>query len=131
MCRWIQRICGWIKHSSWKSNEDISLAAIQDGIILTNSLHLKFRLANFLTIGRPLKQLSKVSLLYPFQDHLFRNVSANYYQSICGEALLKFHAFSIFFEHLPRKHTTCILCWNDVETFLSTSFQRGIHVVCL
>ena len=31
----------------------------------------------------------------------------------------------------PYKHTTCIPRWNDVETAASTSFQRGIHVVCL
>ena len=28
------------------------------------------------------------------------------------------------------KHTTCIARWNDVETTVFTSFQRGIHVVC-
>ena len=32
---------------------------------------------------------------------------------------------------LPYKHTTWILRWNDVETVVSTSFQRRIHVVCL
>ena len=31
----------------------------------------------------------------------------------------------------PYKHTTCIPHWNDVETVVSASFQRGIHVVCL
>ena len=31
----------------------------------------------------------------------------------------------------PYKHTTWIPRWNDVETVTSTSFQRGIHVVCL
>ena len=29
------------------------------------------------------------------------------------------------------KHSTCIPRWNDVETVVSTSFQRGIHVKCL
>ena len=29
------------------------------------------------------------------------------------------------------KYTTCILHWKDVETTVSTSFQRGINVVCL
>ena len=29
------------------------------------------------------------------------------------------------------KHTTCISSWNDVETTVSTSFQREIHVACL
>ena len=31
----------------------------------------------------------------------------------------------------PYKHTTSIPRWNEVETTVSTSFQRGIHVVCL
>ena len=31
----------------------------------------------------------------------------------------------------PYKHTTCISLWNDLETVVSTSFQREIHVVCL
>ena len=30
-----------------------------------------------------------------------------------------------------NKHNTCIPSWSDVETVFSTSFQRGIHVVCL
>ena len=29
------------------------------------------------------------------------------------------------------KHSTCVPRWNNVETTVSTSFQRGIHVVCL
>ena len=32
---------------------------------------------------------------------------------------------------LLYKHTTCIPRWNDVETTASTSFQLGIHMVCL
>ena len=32
---------------------------------------------------------------------------------------------------LPYKHTTWIPRWNDVETAVSTLFQRGIHVVYL
>ena len=34
-------------------------------------------------------------------------------------------------ELLPFKHTTCIPCWSYVETVVPTSFQRGIHVLCL
>ena len=30
---------------------------------------------------------------------------------------------------IPYKHTTCIPRWNNVKTVVSTSFQRGIHVV--
>ena len=37
----------------------------------------------------------------------------------------------IFMNSLPYKHTTCIPHWNDVDTVVSTLFQRGIHVVCL
>ena len=38
-----------------------------------------------------------------------------------------------FLLHLPNpyKPTTCISRWNDVETVISTSFWRGIHVVRL
>ena len=32
---------------------------------------------------------------------------------------------------LPYKHTTCIPRWNEVEITVSTSFQRGIHMVWL
>ena len=28
------------------------------------------------------------------------------------------------------KHITCIPRWIEVETFVSSKFQRGIHVVC-
>ena len=35
------------------------------------------------------------------------------------------------FNKWPYKHTTCIPRSNDVETVVSTSFQREIHVVCL
>ena len=34
-------------------------------------------------------------------------------------------------KYYPYKHTMCIPRWNDVETTVSTSFQRGIHVVWL
>ena len=29
----------------------------------------------------------------------------------------------------PYKHTTWIPRWNDMETVISMSFQRGIHIV--
>ena len=32
---------------------------------------------------------------------------------------------------LPYKHIMWIPRWNDVETTISISFQRGIHAVCL
>ena len=32
--------------------------------------------------------------------------------------------------HFPYKHTTCIPRWNDVETVVSKSFQRIMHVGC-
>ena len=35
------------------------------------------------------------------------------------------------FSSEPYKHTTCIPRWNDVETTVPTSFQHGIHGVCL
>ena len=77
-------LCGWIQHSSYKSNGFISLTASKDGVILINSFHLKFRSFNCLSINRPLSQLSKVSAQWRSQEYLFRKFSANYYQSICG-----------------------------------------------
>ena len=34
-------------------------------------------------------------------------------------------------KELPYKHTTWIPRWNNEETVVYTSFQRGIHGVCL
>ena len=39
--------------------------------------------------------------------------------------------FSKFNKFIQYKHNACIPRWNDVETTVSTSFQRGIHVACL
>ena len=44
------------------------------------------------------------------------------------ESLVLYYYWAL---ELPYKHTTRIPRWNDVETAVSTSFQRGIHVVCL
>ena len=40
---------------------------------------------------------------------------------------------TVFFNcsNLTYKHMTWIPLWNDLEKFVSTSFQRGIHVMCL
>ena len=46
-------------------------------------------------------------------------------------ACVNLNGSSQLFALLPYKHSTCIPRWNGVETFVSTSFQRGIHVVCL
>ena len=35
------------------------------------------------------------------------------------------------FQKGPYKHTKWIPRWNDMETTVSTLFQREIHVVCL
>ena len=61
-----------------------SLTTCKGDIILMNTLHLKFRLINCLSIRWPLKQLSKVSLLWCSQEHLFGKFYANCYQGICG-----------------------------------------------
>ena len=34
-------------------------------------------------------------------------------------------------KYVPYKYTTWIPRWNDGETTVSTSFQRGVHVVCM
>ena len=39
--------------------------------------------------------------------------------------------FFVIFRGFPCKHTTCISRWNELETVVSTSLQRGIHVVSL
>ena len=94
--------CRWIQHSSWNSHGNISLAASKDGIIFINYLHLKFRSVNCISISRPLKQPSKVSVWCCSQEYLFRKfstilLSKHHWQTFFE---VKFHAFSIFF----RKH---------------------------
>ena len=42
-----------------------------------------------------------------------------------------YRQWSYLYMKLAYKHTTWIPRWNDVETTVSTSFQRRIHVVCL
>ena len=73
-----------IQNRSYSSNGDIFLTARKDGIILTNSFHLKFKSFNCLRISRPLTQLSKVFIRCSSQEYLFGKFSASYYQSICG-----------------------------------------------
>ena len=51
--------------------------------------------------------------------------------SRCEELVTVSSNLTINIRRLPYKHTTCIPCWNDVKTRVSTSFQRGIYVVCL
>ena len=38
---------------------------------------------------------------------------------------------AMFFLNYAYRHGTCAPRWNGVETTFSTSFQRGIHVLCL
>ena len=54
------KMCLWIRHSSRNSSRDISLTLSKDGIILINSLQLKFRVVNSLSISRSSKQLPEV-----------------------------------------------------------------------
>ena len=39
--------------------------------------------------------------------------------------------YASIYDALPYKHTAWIPRWNDMEMVVSTSFQRGIHVMCL
>ena len=56
-------------------------------------------------------------------------------KSIASE-INPFYSLTFYF-NTPRKRqkpcrlTTCVPRWEDVETVVSTSLQRGIHVVCL
>ena len=52
-----------------------------------------------------------------------------YFKSKKSESRNK--TFFVIFRGLPCKHTTCISRWNEVETVVSMSLQRGIHVVSL
>ena len=56
----------------------------KDCIILNNSLHLKFRALNCVSISQPLKRLSELFVQWSSQKHLFGKFSANYYQNICS-----------------------------------------------
>ena len=87
--------CRWMQHNSKNSNGNISLTASKVGIILIN--HLKFRSTNCLSVIRPPKQLSKVSVRYRSQEYLVRKFSTNYFAKHLKWSLLlvKFHAFTI------------------------------------
>ena len=85
----------------WRSQECVSwcnnvfkiqtdISPRQHWIILIEYLDLTFRSVNWLNLMPPLKQLSEVSVMYCFQENLFRTFFANY-------QLVKFHAFSMFF----------------------------------
>ena len=50
------------------------MAASKVAIMLVNFLHSKFRSVNRLSISRPLKQLSRVSVGWRSQEYLFRKV---------------------------------------------------------
>ena len=85
-------LCEWIQNSFQNSSGYISLAASKDGIIL------KFTSVNCLSIIRPLKQLSKVSVV-----SLSRIFVRNFFCKLLSKYLwrslyiVKFYAFSIFF----------------------------------
>ena len=50
-------------------------------------------------------------------------------QNFTGESTMNILRTLSYFD--PYKHTTWIPRWNDVETVVSTSFQREVHVVSL
>ena len=75
-------------YNSRNSNGDISLTGSKDGIILINSLYLKFRSVNCLSVIRQLKQLLKVLVCYYLEKYL-----ENFLQIIFKAFLTEF-AFS-------------------------------------
>ena len=72
----------------WGCLPNSMLIASKDGIIW-HHFHLQFRSLNYLSISRPLKQLSKISLRWCSQEHLFVKVSANYYQILAVEFIFR------------------------------------------
>ena len=54
---------------------------------------------------------------------------ASKYENI--KMLTPFKLMGAAINYLPYKHSMWIPRWNDVETSVSTSFQRGIHGECL
>ena len=66
--------------------------------------------------GRVLNTL----LIYYAESHLSENVAGDF--TIGNSQRRSFQTYKL---------TTWIPRWNHVETAVSTSFQRGIHMVCL
>ena len=91
-----------------------------DAIILIDSLHLKFRSVNCLTINQPLKQLSE----YWFKKSLKFNIKAPVAEFISG----KVYAFSIFFQKPLGRYVwsmkialweaSCFRCSNNLSSCL-------------
>ena len=73
-------------------------------------------------LGRTLK--STVTLLF-CRINLFLTKGI-----FLGLVLALYTLISPYTLYKAYKHTTWIPRWNDVETAVSTSFQRGIHMVC-
>ena len=63
----------------------IYLAAIKNRIILIIYIYIKFMSGNCLSIIRPLKQLSKVSIQCCSNEYFFVKFSANYYEFILSK----------------------------------------------
>ena len=123
----------WIQNRSYNSNRVIFLTVSKDGIILTNSSHLKFRSVNCLRISRPFKQLSKVFVRCCSQGCLFGKFPANYYRRICGGVFIFRAPFDrgsevskLFFETDVIKQNCKKLRWKSIKNESCKSYLGNI-----
>ena len=73
--------------------------------VLTTKRELSFMRSHEVTKFLMIRRCLNVRAVIPANEHIYRLI--------------------------PYRHTTCIPRWNDMETTVSTSFQRGIQVLCL
>ena len=93
-------LCGWIQHSYQNSSGDISPAVSKDGMIL------KSRPVNCLSIIRPLKQLSKVSVV---------SLSRIFIRKFFSKLLSKYLWWSLY---IVKFHAFCIFFWTPLDGFV-------------
>ena len=65
-----------------------------------------------------------------FRDNTWRLLIVHYFRKKCS-IIDVWQTPKYAPGYLTYKYITCIPRWNDVEKVVSTSFQCGIHVVCL
>ena len=113
------------------------------------SLKIDFSVCTFILIFQVLRisyRNSGKGLQKIHQEHIVKNIvrsSVIWFYYMFSEATnismsferrphcIKLTRIRVFTDPCSCKHTTCISRWNDVETSVSTPFERGIHMVCL
>ena len=77
------------------------MTASKNDISLINPFNLKFNSANCLSKSARLKQVSKVSVRWDFQEYLLGKVSAYNYRKICRKVYFQSSIFLAYsFKHL-------------------------------